>query len=96
MIGLLITYRSVTVFSDFLCDFRLSRSVSTAYLLTVVSDEIFSVIETYILQASILGRALFILQINDLIEDVICNIGISADILLSTLSKIKHLICGIN
>ena len=44
---------------------------------------------------SILGPTLFVLYINDL-PNVICNIATYADILLSTINVIRHLICGNN
>ena len=47
-------------------------------------------------QSSILGLTLFLLYINDLPDDVICDVVIYADILLSVLSVIRHLICGNN
>ena len=47
-------------------------------------------------QASILGPTLFLLCINDLPNHVICNIAIYAEILLSILSVIEHLIRGNN
>ena len=47
-------------------------------------------------QASILDPTLFLLCINDLPDHVICNIAIYAEILLSILSVIEHLIRGNN
>ena len=46
-------------------------------------------------QGSILDPTFFLLYINDLPDDIICNIVIYAnDILFSTLSLIRHLIHG--
>ena len=45
-------------------------------------------------QGSILGPTLFLLGINDLSDDVICNIAIYDDD--TALSVIRHLICGSN
>ena len=47
-------------------------------------------------QGSILVSTLFLLYINDRPDDVICNIAIYADVLLSILSVMRHLICGNN
>ena len=47
-------------------------------------------------QQSILGPTLFLLFIDDLTDDVICNIAIYDNDLLSTLNVIRHLICGNN
>ena len=49
-------------------------------------------------QRFLLGPTFFLLHINDLPDDVICNIAIYANviILLSILSVIRHLICGNN
>ena len=47
-------------------------------------------------QCSILGPTLFLLYINNLPDDVICNIAIYADNATLYLSVIRHLICGNN
>ena len=47
-------------------------------------------------KVSILGLTLFLPYINDLPDDVICDIAICADDILSILSLIKHLICWNN
>ena len=48
-------------------------------------------------QGSILDPTFFLLYINDLPDDVICNIAVYADnTILSTVNVIRHLICGNN
>ena len=47
-------------------------------------------------EGSILGPTPFLLYINDLLDDVICDISIYADVLPSILRVIRHLICGNN
>ena len=47
-------------------------------------------------QDPIPGPTLFLLYINHFPDDVICDIAIYADILLSTLSVIRDLFCGNN
>ena len=49
-----------------------------------------------VLQGFILGPTFFLLYINDLCDDVICNIAIYADDIPSIRSLIRHLICGNN
>ena len=47
-------------------------------------------------QSSILGSTPFLLYIDNLPDDVICDIAIYADDTTSILSVIRHLICGNN
>ena len=51
-------------------------------------------VNTGVPPSPILGATLFLLYINDLPDYIIYNITIYADILVSTLSVIRHLICG--
>ena len=47
-------------------------------------------------QGPVVGFALFLLYINDLPDDITCNIAIYVDDATPVLSVIKHLICGNN
>ena len=53
-------------------------------------------VNTGVSQVSILGLTPFLLYINDLHDDVICDIAIYADDTTLILSVIRHLICGNN
>ena len=52
-------------------------------------------VNTGVLQGSIFVLIVFLLYINDLLDDLICNIAIHTDD-TTLLSVVKHLICGNN
>ena len=47
-------------------------------------------------EGSIPGPTLFLLHINDLPDDIICNIAIYSEDILSTPNVFRDLICGTN
>ena len=70
------------------------KTLTTQHLLMRISQLGCSGWEIFIRISS--GPTLFLLYINDLPDDVICNIAIYAADTTSTPSVIRHLICGNN
>ena len=71
------------------------RNTQLQVVLDGKSSQEYPVHNAGVSQASVLGPTLFLLYINDLPDDVICNTAIYADD-TTILCTIRHLICGNN